>query len=213
MASTESEDLFERFCDENAIPWERIPTAAEPTPDYVIQLGASPVVCEIKQIEQSEAERKAWQDSVKPGVSAIFSPPNQLRPKLKNLRQLRAASAAGQPTILVVYNHLSTPWALDQRHVCEALFGDIVFVETLRTDDGSYDTLDGQIATGGGRGVTPEHNTSLSAVAVLEFEADVLRLRVYHNPFAAVVLKPELLEPHRVEQRFRPGDESLAVND
>ncbi len=53
---------------------------------------------------------------------------------------------------------------------------------------------------GQGKRVTPEHNTSLSAVCVLiEDPNDVLTLTFYHNHFAAIPFAPNWLRHDRVK--------------
>jgi hypothetical protein len=65
-------------------------------------------------------------------------------------------------------------------------------------------------ATGMGYGpkrkMTPESNTSISAVASISMpKYDVITLFVFHNSHAKVPLQPTLLAPHGVQQ-FRLGE-------
>ena len=55
-------------------------------------------------------------------------------------------------------------------------------------------------------GLTPNHNTAVSALAILDGGPTSERSpRMYHNPYGAVVLSPELLEGLPVVQRLLPG--------
>jgi hypothetical protein len=51
---------------------------------------------------------------------------------------------------------------------------------------------------GGKRKVTPDHNTTLSAVAALNDLTPELTLWVYHNIYAAIPLDPRLLSNPRI---------------
>jgi hypothetical protein len=51
------------------------------------------------------------------------------------------------------------------------------------------------------RQMTPEHNTSISAIGALVMTGpDDILLYVYHNKFAQVPLSPRLLAPYGIEQ-------------
>jgi hypothetical protein len=57
---------------------------------------------------------------------------------------------------------------------------------------------------GGGETMTPEHNTSISGVAVLrQIGASEMVVDLYHNPFARVAIPPKLASPY-VRKQFLP---------
>ena len=132
--------------------------------------------------------------------------PNRLRGKLKNVSgQLKAASRSGCPTLLVVYDN--TPFKMYSFHfdVVQALFGaHSVIVNVPKERDA--DTIVSKPFFGGNRGLTERQNTSVSALAILDGgPLGETTLRVYHNPYASVVLRPELLEALPVVQCLLPG--------
>ena len=65
---TESEILFEIFCDAVHIPYVRIPCGAGKTPDYDITPGGNKIVAEVKQIEPGDDDERllsagaSWSD-------------------------------------------------------------------------------------------------------------------------------------------------------
>src|SRR5687767_598805 len=102
---TFSETLFEQLCSSHGIPCERIATEAVRTPDFAISLRSIRVICEVKQIDPSLEDLQEMQD-VSSGQATGRFVPNRLRAKLKNVSgQLRPASLAGSPTMLVVYDN------------------------------------------------------------------------------------------------------------
>jgi len=207
-AVTKSESMFVAYCEANGIPFKRIPESTVRTPDYAIQLGQVEVVCEVKQLEMSDSEKRAWQDVRNKGVGAHWVQ-NRLRRRLKNVSgQLRAASSRGTPTMVVVFDN--TPFQAELRHedVVQALYGRLAYPVVV-SGDGEL-ALDAPFF-GGDRGLTPTQNTSVSAVAVLEKLGEGLSLRTYHNLHAVVGLKPCLLEGLPVRQMVVPGDTTIEV--
>jgi hypothetical protein len=131
--------------------------------------------------------------------------PNRLRAKLKNVSgQLKAAALSGCPTLLVVYDH--TPFKLYSAHfdVVQPMFGAHSVAVSVPKEIGA-DPIVSEPFFGGNRGLTARQNTSVSALAILDGRASSERtLRVYHNPYASVVLRPELLEVLPVVQCLLP---------
>ena len=208
---TKSESLLEEYCDTNGVPWERIPVSIRRTPDYKIVLRGVEVACEVKQIEASDDERRALQRSFESGRGVGWWPSNQLRRKLKDSAQLREASSAGRPTMLVVYDNGPFRMALQHERVVEALFGQSTYVEWLSDDPGIEPIVRGPFF-GGDRGLTPTQNTCVSAVAILELMDGGLSLRVYHNPHAAVILEPALFDGLPIQREVLPGDTAVSLS-
>lgn len=208
---TESERLFRQFCDESGLVCVPIPCASHRTPDYSVTCSGTRVVCEVKQLQQSQREKAALQEAFSTGSAAAYFPGNRLRQKLKKISpQLKAEAGCGTPTILVVYDNGPFGTDLDHETVLQAMFGDIGY--PIQFVEGSASKpVAGEPRFGGNRGLTPVHNTSVSALAALERHDGRLRLRVYHNPFAAVPLNPDILPADAVVQRVLPGDASVSL--
>lgn len=94
---TKSEALFETFCGQNSLDWERVPTGATKTPDYRLRFGTTTVAFEIKQIETSAGFNTAGVSSTAVG--------NRVRYKIADARkQLQTVAASGEPAVLLIYN-------------------------------------------------------------------------------------------------------------
>jgi hypothetical protein len=189
---TISEELFEQFCSANNVPCDPIPTGGERTPDFRIWLGDAQIICEVKQINPN-AEDLAELEDLGSSEAAGRYVRNRMRDKLKDVSaQLKAASREGYPTLLVVYDN--TPFKMYSCHsdVVEAMFGcDSVNVSFLEAAADS--AVVSEPFFGGNRGLTPSQNTSVSALAILDGGPSAsLALRVYHNPYAVVLLPADL---------------------
>jgi hypothetical protein len=200
-----SEALFEQLCSNHAVPCEAIARGPVRTPDFAIRLGDVRVVCEVKQIDPNTEDLREL-ETVGSGEGIGRFVPNRLRAKLKNVSgQLKAAFMSGCPTLLVVYDN--TPFKMYSLHsdVVQAMFGaHSVAVRFPKTEDA--DPIVSQPFFGGNRGLTPRQNTTVSALAILDggpFSERILR--VYHNPYAPVILHPELLEALPVVQCLLAG--------
>jgi hypothetical protein len=191
---TVSEKLFEKFCEQNAIPFKRICEGESRSPDYEIELGNQPIICEVKQIDPNREDCEQIEEREQGQMSAGWVP-NRIRTKLKDVsRQLKHRTRGKLPGIVVIYNNIPIPKYGSSEQVLEAMFGQqTVLLESSR-NSGASSRVRGVIF-GGRRGVTPNHNTTVSAVAVLERRGDdLLAVRLYHNPHKVsdISLSPKL---------------------
>lgn len=206
-----SETLFEQFCSRHDIPCKPIPTGVGRTPDFEIRLQGVRVVCEIKQIDPNTKDLEELQ-AVQSDEAIGRLVPNRLRGKLKDVSgQLKTACLMGHPTMLVVYDN--TPFKIYSDHldVVQAMFGALSVTMTIPKQGGA-EAIVSEPFFGGNRGVAPQQNTSVSALAILDSgPLSELKLRVYHNPYASVILPPELFEVLPVEQYGIPGSTTVRL--
>lgn len=203
---TRSEALFEGYCAAHHIECERIAVSSSRTPDYRVRLKGSDLVCEVKQLETGGRERDALTHAIRGGVGTYWVQ-NRVRQKMKNVSgQLKSASTARTPTLLVVFDNSTFSSELEHSKVVQALYGSIAYPIEV---SGDSEPTAGDPFFAGDRAFTPDQNTSLSALAVLEEVAGQLRLRVYHNLHAAVPIDPELFGGLPVEQKVLPGSTSI----
>lgn len=183
---TLSETLFEQLCSSHGIRCKRIATETLRTPDFVISLRSIRVICEVKQIDPNVEDLQEMQN-VSSGQPTGRFVPNRLRAKLKNISgQLKSATLAGSPTMLVVYDNTRLKMYTDHLDVAQAMFGAHSVAVSMGSD---ADPLVADPFFGGNSGLTPNQNTAVSALAILDGgPTSELSLRVYHNPYAAVVL-------------------------
>jgi hypothetical protein len=158
----------------------------QPTPDFVIEL-ASEVICEVKQIVPNKEDRDDLSGEWR--FTGRWTP-DRLRSIFKNIsRQLREASKAGTPTLLAIYD--ATPFQAygDDLDVLQSMFGHLS-VDVWEDATGALQQSEPYF--GRNRTFTPNHNTSVSAVAMLRGgpEVETLSLALFHNPYARVPLDP-----------------------
>lgn len=208
---TISEELFEHLCLSSKVPCQPVATGSERTPDFQIRLGGVQVICEVKQIN-SNAEDRAELEDVNGGEAVGRLVRNRMQKTLKDVSaQLKAASRGGFPTLLVVYDN--TPFKMYTFHsdVVQAMFGhDSVSVSF--SDNSADPPVVSEPFFGEGRTFTPGNNTSVSALAILDGgPTSSLSLRVYHNPYAMVLLRTELLDVLPVTRCLLPDATSIAL--
>jgi len=208
---TVSERLFAGFCDTNGVRYSRVIPGVGRSPDFVITLGGVEVTCEVKQIDPNAEDLKELAELRQTGSAGRFVA-NRLRGKLKDVSaQLKKASRAGHPTLLVVYDNTPFKTYSDHADVVRAMFGRHS-VTVLVPDDPSLPTAALAPFLGADRGIGPAHNTAVSAVAILDGSLDrAAALRVYHNPHTAVRLDPALFKGLPVSQPVLPDATEVSL--
>lgn len=186
---TVSETLFENFCQRQGLAVERVRESLERSPDYIVELLATKVIVEVKQIEPNPEESRLLEACVEEWDAELTYhwgiPGERIRKKIVDaMPQLRALGRGRLPTVLVVHNTVSMwPELADEYAVRVAMFG----IETA--------TIVNEVAPEGGalvlarwyggrKRVSDTHNMTLSAVGILDREAGVEVMQLFHNPFA-----------------------------
>lgn len=214
MEETISERLFKKFCEACRIPCTKIPEKGGEgvqTPDFEIVLRGVDIFCEIKQIDLGPDDKKELREAEKKGAYARLLP-NRLRAKLKKISpQLSEASDSGSPTIAVIYDNTLFKDYVRHADVLQAMFGDYTNVVTI-TEDPSQAPEVSDAFFGGHRRLTPSHNTSLSAIGILDGGLEGPQsLRLYHNPYAKVRLEPSLFDGLPVHQPVLPDSDEVSL--
>lgn len=195
---TEAEHLFERFCREAGVECRRIGEGPTKTPDYEVRVGGLLVAVEVKQLEpnaddtakleklQKERRVSGWENMERPRQSILDA-----------TRQLRAHAKGVMPGVCVLYDTVGGLFGyLDSDNIAQCLYGaeryHYVVPDYEANPQETGPELIG-VSLGGRRIATPEHNTTLSAVAVLRSggSAGQLSMAVFHNCYAAIPLPPE----------------------
>ncbi len=208
---TESELLFDAFCRTHSIPCTPVATGPRRTPDFQITLLATEITCEVKQIDLNADDRRELTELRRIGGGGRFVP-NRLRGKLKNVSpQLKQACVDGHPTLLVVYDNTPFKAYSDHMDVIEAMFGRYSVSVRVAADRAAPLEVSKPFL-GGNRGLGRARNTSVSAVAILEAGPDSMnRLRIYHNPYAAVRLNPAVFHGLPVSQPVLPDAKEIRL--
>jgi hypothetical protein len=200
---TLSEYLFERFCDERRITWTRIAEDAKRTPDYELFPGTTPLVIEVKEIERNAEEIKndrlvaerGW------GEAMGHTPGDRIRAKIMSSSgQIKARTLGRHPSMLVVFDERGEVPHLESYSVRVAMYGlEQINVAVPPPGQGSPYAVGMQY--GPKRKMTPDHNTSISAIAPMIMAShDHIMMWVFHNKFAKVPLPPALLAPYGIRQ-------------
>lgn len=196
---TISEELFKQLCLSSGVRCEPVETGVERTPDFRIWLGDVEVFCEVKQIEpNAEDDADLADDACEETGGRLVQ--NRISNTLKDCaQQLKAASRAGHPTLLVIYDNTHPtvpggPFYTMPCDVIQAMFGQDSAKVTFG-NAGQSAVKVSKLFLGGNRRFTKDQNTSVSAVATIDRSDSGLALCVYGNPHARVVLRPEILAP------------------
>jgi hypothetical protein len=209
---TFSEQLFEEFCLSNGVTYAKVPVCRQRTPDYEIILSGSVIACEVKEINPNRDDLKELA-AVKVGQISGRYVRNRLRGLLKRVSmQLKAPSQTNRATLLVVYDN--TPFKSYTKHaeVVQAMFGCYsITVQFLQDTDSTPQVS--PLFFGGNRGLSPSHNTAVSAIGILDGgpTARPLTLRLYHNPYARVRLVPALFLSLPVSHVVLPDAEDVSL--
>ncbi|MBX3628119.1 MAG: hypothetical protein KF892_24125 [Rhizobacter sp.] len=206
MPRTLSETLFEQYCSNRSIRFRQVAVSTERTPDYDLFLPRRKVIVEVKEISENPTER-ALTAQAKSGVPVVhsFSPGDRIRKKILDASgQLRSRTRGRYPGLLVVFGTGGSQMHIGPYQVRVAMYG----FETLHfvvPDDPKQAAHVSHVTFGRKRRLTPDTNTSISAVATLTTpRPDTLDMRIYHNQHAAVPLPPQLFARYGVPQ-YRLG--------
>lgn len=188
---TESEALFESFCDVHQISCKPVPTGLTRSPDYLVSLGSESVYFEVKQIDADESF-----DTPQGHHSRTVG--SHIRQKIADSRkQLQPRAREGVPCVLLVYNNLDPMQAFgtEPHDFVSAMYGEMTVV---LKDNVITESFQGRNAF-----LRQEHNTSFSAVGHLRKSSAGPIVRIYENVFARNPLNfssvPACIEVIRIE--------------
>ena len=188
-----SELLFEACCEKAQIGCKPIPTAQNvKTPDYELSIGGQTIIAEVKELKEDEAG----------GHHEIVG--NRIRQKIRQCAPQLKARTAGRrhPGMLVLYRSGSSDLSyFYDPHLPAAMYGHYTLDLEVPRRGRPY-AVGGQ-RFGSGKKMTPECNTSISAVGVIfrDWAADWdFDFCVFHNTYAAVPIEAGLLAQHGLRQ-------------
>lgn len=194
---TRSEELFETFCKQNSLEYQRIETAQVRRPDYLLKLDYQELVVEVKQLDPNAQERRLlrnpneeWDDGLYHGI-----PGERIRSKIDSaIPQLKNLAGTSRPTMLLLYDNVKL-WAgvLDSITMAVAMYG----LETIMISSESAPEGGAKILArwhGASKRTTRCANTTLSAVGILDNTDANISIDVFHNFFARVPLQKTSLQ-------------------
>ena len=190
---TKSELLFEKFCQVRCIRYERISPGASKTPDYGIYVDETKIIIEVKEIDANADEKQKIKEFDAQGTISIKSRlGKRIYDKITDAAgKFKDSVLNGHPSVLVLYNKVRLYKHTSPGDILAGMYGRLYFPvfgnpgESLKI---------GEIKSGPKKKMTPDINTSISAVGVLEESSSGdPHFSVYHNFHAKVHLDPLLL--------------------
>lgn len=208
---TQAEILFEKYCTDRGISFTRIPERSTKTPDYELVLGGGAVAVEVKQLEANAEDRAFLRDLRTEGRAGGMVDMGRARQSIQDaVKQLRSYAKGRMPAVVLLYNSIGSAMPyLDPYNLAYCLYGPEKVHFAIPDPRREVQQLG--MSRGGSSLATKQHNTTLSAVAVLQhISVDQLDVTIYHNIHASTPLRPEQCEAHGIRQyRFEQPDPSL----
>lgn len=188
--NTESESLFEQFCDCQQIRRERVLECSVQQPDYEIFPCNNRVVVEVKQLDLNAEEKEFWSCCNGENVlcrSVVIG--KRVRRKIEEaMGQVKSRIAERVPALIVLFDNTGFPMNLDPYSSKVAMYGFEAVKFAVRDEViVAPDVSDRGFAPRNNKTVSPNKNTELSAVAVLKrvWQSETsdysLSLTFYHN--------------------------------
>lgn len=193
---TESEAAVEAYFGAHGISVEKIAEGAEQSPDYRAEISGTAIIFEVKQFNATPDEERQLSSLGEGEVLVLDHTPGKgVRKKISDgATQLRALAKDRYPAVLILYNNrpflLGNPVSSYDVRVGMYGFETIVLAESREGDNLAVQDR----KFGGARKLTEKHNTTISAIAVMESRGDEMRLRLYHNEHAAIPLPRGLFQ-------------------
>lgn len=186
---TVSENIFERFCADIGLPCKPVPRAVgKKTPDFDLELNGNIVVAELKQLDPNDSEKALFCRARETGsASGFVATDERIRIKINEANhQLKARSGGCLPSLVVLYDN-GTFGGIDSTDIKTAMFGDEKVIVTCANNEVRHVT---PLHAGGGRRMTEQCNTTISAVGLLHGPLESALLSVFHNHFAVNPIDP-----------------------
>jgi hypothetical protein len=196
---TDSEVLFEEFCQRNGFACNRVLETTTKTPDYSLTFGGLSVIVEVKEVLVPTDEE--WDRIVRERELIDRTPGKVVRRKIGDCsKQIKARTAGRHPGMLVLYeNGQCAGKQTEPYHIRVAMEGfEQVVLAVPPLASGGRPSVVG-MNHGGSRKMTKDANTSISAVALLCTPGpNKVLLQVFHNRYAAIPLDPALMRSAEV---------------
>lgn len=207
---TKSEQLFEEFCNSIKIKYKRIDAAKEQRPDYLLEVLGQKIAVEVKQINPNEEEKEIIELNKKEDYSAFSIEPGKrlgkaIRYANPQFKKLLEALGEEIPCLLVVYDNVTPEKHHTIPYCVQTAISGLDKVELSVPTNPQESILIGEPVSGLNQTMRQDNCTTTSAVAVLHCSQHPnFSLVIYHNPFAANPLNPDLLRFVEITQYRKP---------
>ncbi|MCB9134191.1 MAG: hypothetical protein H6636_02115 [Anaerolineales bacterium] len=212
---TISEELFERFCTENKVPFSSHSLLHRQrnskTPDYEIIVNSKRVILEVKQLDPVSPDDKEHQRQLdEMGITEVYEGKvaQRIRRKISDaMPQLNKWTNKDIPGLIFIYSNLPLDGRyIEPHHILEGMYGEEIF-QIVFPDNPSAPPYVANVQFGGKRKVAPDYNTTLSAIVSIfeDWEQHQLHAYFYHNIFSKCKFEPDWLRGKRVKHFSLPN--------
>jgi len=187
---TTSEEVFEHFLRENDLIFEKIKEADTPRPDYLVHVGGTRLMFEVKELVEDEdfaVVRDPSRPDIRMGIRTVG---DHIRKKINAARkQIRYAAKQGIPAVLLVYNNIDRMhlFGTENADFITAMYGEYTLLldrEAGRVKDAFY---------GRNQSLREDCNTEFSAVARLAPYGGTTIVTLFENVFSPLKIPYESL--------------------
>lgn len=178
-SKTVSERLFEDFLTRNGVPFDPIPQATTPRPDYLVKYGGAAIIFEVKELsEDADFCKEPLQVSSRTVGAHIRSKITEAR------KQIQYGAQQGLPSVLLIYNDIDPMqlFGTEDHDFATAMYGEY----TLRIGMEKGNIIDR--FHGRNRYFEIKKNTSFSALARIAVVRSETNITIFENAFANVPL-------------------------
>lgn len=184
----EGESIFEKWAGQHSVRIRRIRETRGKRPDYWVVCPRGGIVVEVKDLAPNAAEQAFERDLDRNGHDFhAWIPGDRIRERLKKANQkYQPWRRRDIPCLTFVFNNTRIPALTSNINVFAAMFGRLSFAVPV---SGSSQEM--SVVAKDKRVMTPECNTSTSAVVVNEWDYGTgYTMIVYHNLYAVNPLAP-----------------------
>ena len=175
---TESEILWQHVCSTLGIKYVKTDTTNQSKlPDYrLITPSGEELFSEVKEFANDKSEGDLGSHKI---GTAVRNKIDKAKPQLKIAKQ------SGKPAVLVLYNQRKHDQSSDY-DILTAMFGYETTTVLVPHDTSKRPFWSGKYFFGKNKRVTPNQNTTLSAIIKLQWtDKSTLKVFIYHNPYAS----------------------------
>lgn len=188
-ALTKSEAIFEDFLRHYGLPFERIPEANNPRPDYRVTAGTVRLMVEVKELLKDDDFSK------EPFVVSSRTVGDHIRSKIREAsKQVRFGADQGIPSILLIYNALDPLhlFGTENHDFLDAMYGERTLLLNLESGNVVSDFH------GRNRLFSEDRNrgkTHFSALGRLAPRNGRMTITLFENCFSCVPIPYDALPP------------------
>jgi hypothetical protein len=203
---TKSEELFEKFLDDNNLAFEKIKEDTTPRPDYLVSVGNTKIIFELKELAEDD-NFGVVKDADYPHIKSYSrTVGDHVRRRIESSKkQIQYGAKQGIPSVLLIYNNLDPvfqTFGTEPMDFTAAMYGEFTIMIDRSTRQSS------EMFNGKNQLLQERKNTSFSAVGHLCDRGGSTTVTLFENVFSKVKAPydqlPPCFEVRRVEVSTEP---------